>query len=331
MSGSRGIGQGELPEVRIQDMKDALGNLIAPTDFKGKDGLGTADLERLVIDISDEEVNRIISVVEKVTADKITALEFTIFDYVGFDPRMVSRVFKVFQNYYQSSDEDLLSDIRFSVAACLYMGNLQLVSMTRRGLEGRAKLEYLAKKYNIRLGSTGTGIPATALTFPRIAAAYPVIAVRMATKVSPKAVNLDFKSGLVPNYMRLTPFGSLCSAHMGSELRLFLLQACNAHGADMAIAFETGRQKKDHKEIKYNPASIASDQWTFMEVASTSPVPSEESRKKLLAELNLYNDYSALAEVVKNYLSITTKKAEAEVVVLSEKEFTDALGAYLTS
>jgi len=320
-----------IPDIMITDMKDSVGNLIAPMDVSKFTELGTDDLEKLVKAISDSQVNAIIAKVEAVTDRDYSSLEFSIFDYIGFDPFMVSKVFKAYQDYYKDSDTNLLSDVKFSIAACLYMGNLQVKAFTRRALEGRSKIEYLSRKYGIRTGSQGTGIPATALTFPRIAAAYPVLAIRMASHLSPKAVNLDFLSALSPPYTRLTPFGSLCSAHMDRDLRQFLLEACNAHGSDMAIAFEKGRLKKAKREIRYDPIAIAHDQWAFMEVASTSPVPSESARKSLLTQLNLVKDYKNLSEIVVNYRAIVQKTPKEQVTVMTAQSFADKLGEYLSS
>jgi len=333
MSDPKGKGKAtgvDLNDPILSSMVDATGKPIAPVVLKDFKEVGDKDLEALVKSITDGEVNKIIKAVEGITEKDMTALEFSIFDFVGFDPFMVSKVLAFYQKHYNDTQENLLSDIRFSIAACLYMGNLQYKSLSRRALEGRSKIEYLARKYGIRTGSHGTGIPATALTFPRIAAAYPALAVRMAAKLPPKTVNLDFKSALAPPYIRLTSFGSLCSVTMPQDLRLFLLEACNSYGADMAIAYERGRKKAKHLEVKYDPIAIAHDQWAFMEVASNSPVPDEETRKGLLTSLNMTSDYNKLAELVANYRSIVEKKPLADVKVMSSGEFSDSLGSYLS-
>lgn len=320
-----------MEDTQLKDLKDGMGNAIAPTDISKADELGPVDLSKLVKAITPDEVTKIISVVESVTKGDFSALEFSIFDYVGFDPLMVSRVIRVYQNHYKDSDDNVLSDIKFSVAACLYMGNLQTKSTTRRVLEGRSKIEYLTRKYNIRVGSQGTGIPAEALTFPRIAAAYPVLAIRMAASLTPKTVQAEFQSVKIPPGMRLTPFASLCSPHMDPELRLFLQEACNAHGSDMAIAYERGRLKKAKREVKYNPVTIALDQWAFIEVASSSPVPTEAAKKKMLLELDLIKHHKSLAEVVANYRSIMSNTVIDVSQVLSEELFTTRIGDYVAS
>jgi len=210
------------------------------------------------------------------------------------------------------------------------MGNIQTKAFGKRAKEGRAKIEYLAAKYNMMTGTTQSGLAAEVVTFPRIAASFPVLAIKMASKISPKAVNLEFMSGSVPGYMRLTPFASLCSPLMETDLRVFLLEACNAHSADMSIAYEKGRLKKLKKEIKYDPVQLANDQWNFTEVASSSPVPSEDSKKSLLTKLNVSNDLGDLMPVVKNYRAIMQKKQTSDIQILDLKTLGEQLTKYLT-
>lgn len=313
------------------DMKDSTGVKIMLTDLSKFKDLNPTDLDRLAKEVTDEQIKHIVDKVESMQDSDFTSMVFSIFDFIGFDPQMVSRVLKAYQDHYNDGDDTLLSDIKFSIAACLYMGNLQLKSMTKRSLEGRTKIEYLAQKYGIRTGTQNTGLPATALTFPRIAAAYPVLAIRMAVKCPPKTVNLDFKSLWAPAYMRLTPFASLCAPTMDQELRIFLQEACNAHGSDMAIAFEKGKRKKTNPDFKPDAIAIANDQWAFIEVASASPVPTEDAKKALLTQLNLTKDYENIAKLVANYRAIMTKVGLDKVTVLGKKEFEDRLSKYISS
>jgi len=314
----------------VDGMKDPLGNLIAPTNLDKSSDLGPVEVEKLVKDIKDDEVERIVGMVERVTGDQITPLEFSIFDYMGFDPRVILKVLSVAQRHYQDTDDTLISDIKFSIAACIYMGNLQEKALTRRAMEGKTKIEYLVRKYNIRIGSQGTGISATTLTFPRITASVPALAIRMAMRLPPKTSEHDFKSSLVPPGMRLTPFASLCSVHMPEQLRQFLLQVCNAHGSDMAIAYEIGRLKKAKKTVSYDARSIALDQWAFMEVASNSVIPSEGSRKALLTTMNLSEHLDNMRLVAQAYQAILEKREVSLSDVVSRGKLESELSEYLT-
>jgi hypothetical protein len=313
------------------DMKDGLGKNIVLTDLSKQKSLSREEVEKLVKRLEKGELDKIVRTVEKIDGDEISSMAFNIFDFLGFDPFSIIAVIKIICDHYKDPEEVMMSDIRFSIAACLYMGNIQSKALSKRAAEGRAKIEYLAGKYNMMMGSTGSGMSGETVTFPRIAASFPVLAIKMADKISPKAVNLEFISGSIPGYMRLSPFASLCSPLMGVELKVFLMEACNAHGSDMSIAYEKGRMKKSKKAVTYDVIQLAGDQWSFVEVASNSPVPSEDSKKSLLTKLNIMKDYENLEKVVRNYRAIMGKKKLEDVQLPAKKVLEDQLSDYLSS
>jgi hypothetical protein len=314
----------------VADLRDSTGAPIAPTDLTKVKALTKEEVEKLVKAAEKAGLDGVIKTVEAIEGDDLKPMNYSIFDFIGFDPFAIIAVIKIICDHYKDPETVMLSDIRFAIAACLYMGNIQGKAFTKRAKEGRAKIEYLAKKYNMMMGTTSSGLAAEVVTFPRVAASFPVLAIKMADKVNPKAVNLEFMSGEIPGYMRLTPFASLCSPLMETELRTFLLEACNAHSADMSIAYEKGRLKKAKKEIKYDIVQLASDQWNFTEVASSSPVPTEDSKKSLLTKLNVSNDLESLIPVVQNYRAIMQKKQAPDVQMPDIKMLGDQMTKYLT-
>jgi hypothetical protein len=313
------------------DLKDGQGQPIVLTDLAAQKALSREEVEKLVKALERGKIESVVKTVERIEGDEIGPMAFSIFDFVGFDPFAIIAVIKIICDHYKDPETVMLSDIKFCIAACLYMGNIQAKAISKRAAEGRAKIEYLAKKYNMMMGSTGSGMSGETVTFPRVAASFPVLAIKMASRLSPKAVNLEFQSGLVPGFMRLSPFASLCSPLMKTELRTFLMEACNAHGSDMAIAYEKGRQKKAKKEIKYDVIQLAGDQWAFIDVASASPVPSEDSKKSLLTKLNVLNEYDNLSKVVQNYRAIMSKKKVEDVAIPEKPLLEEQLTEYLTS
>lgn len=323
--------EGSKSSPSIDTMVDKLGNKIWRTNTDKAGEMTPEKVSEMVQNVTDSEVASTVSLVERIPSGAQDRMEFSIFDFVGFDPLMVVRVLKAYQKFYTDKDDDLMSDVRFSIAATIYMGNLQTKALTRRAQEGRTKIEYLTRKYNVRTGSQGAGLPQEALTFPRIAASFPVLAIRMAVTCPPKAVDIEFKGKQVPACMRLTPFGSLCSPGMDADLRLFLMEASNAHGSDMALAYERGRCKKAKTEFKPNPKAVSEDQWAFMEVAADSSVPEEDMKKAILTELNLAQYYGDLAEVVANYRSKVSGKAVGAGEVLSKANFEKLLSDYIAS
>lgn len=284
-----------------------------------------------IMKVTDAVLDKCIQEVEAIKQSDINPAEFSIFEYQGFDPILLIKKMISINAYYKGTAKDLLSDIRFAIAAVFFMGNLDPRKLIKRKDEGKQKIEYLVSKYDIQVGSTGTGIAPEIITFPRVSASFPALSVRMANRILPKAVNLDFQSGMVPYYMRTSAFHALCSDRMDSELRMMLMEACNAFSADMSISYEKGRLKKQKKEVKYDLASIAKDQWEYAEIASTSPVPSEDTKISVIMELDLPSKYKEIAEVVSNYRSKVNKIDRAAVTVLSKEEFDTHVSGFVTS
>jgi hypothetical protein len=119
--------------------------------------------------------------------------------------------------------------------------------------------------------------------------------------------------------------------NMDGVLRLFLLEACNAHGSDMALAYEKGRCKKAKKEFTMKAKEAAEDQWAFIEIAADSSVPDENIKKSILTELNLPQYFDDLEEVVKNYRHVVFGTEMEKVSVLSKQDFETGLSAYIAS
>jgi hypothetical protein len=315
----------------IDTMVDRIGGKVWRTDTSKSGEMTPEKVMEMIRDVSDSDVASTISEVESIKTSDTDHTEFSIFDFIGFDPRVIVKVLRAYQTHYKEGNDHLFSDIRFSIAAVLYMGNLQTKSMTRRALEGKTKIEYLTTKYNIRTGTQGAGIPAEALTFPRIAASFPALAIRMAARLTPSAVSKEFMGRSVPGFMRLTPFASLCSPKMDSRLRTYLLEVCNAHGSDMALAYEEGRCKKLKKKSELTAKVAAEDQWAFMEIASESPVPVEPVKKTMLTELNLVSHFDAISQVNYNYRLKLNDNDATRVSILSKADFEKMLSEYIMS
>lgn len=315
----------------IASMEDRLGNKIWVTDLTKEKELSLDDVRELVQKVTDDDVAGTIRQVESITSDKISRMEFSIFEFVGFDPKIVVKVLRAFQSHYKDTNENLLSDIRFSIAAVIYMGNVQQKSFSRRALQGQTKINYLAQKYGIRTGTQGAGLPAEALTFPRICAAFPVLAVRMAVEMPPNAVSIAFQGSSVPACMRLVPFCSLLGQQLEDDIRIFLMKATNAYSADMALAYDRGAAKKQKRESKLKPTEAASDQWSFIEIAANSAVPDDASKKSMLAELNLTRYYEKIAAVVEQYDLVMAGLSAPLSSPMSKDRFSKGISAYISS
>lgn len=320
-----------MADIKKEDLTTPDGEKVILTDLKSAKPLGKTEIEELVKKVSRDDVNKAVELVEGIDVKDLNPMTFSIFDFIGFDPFAIISVIKIICDHYKDPEKVMLSDIRFCIAACLYMGNIQAKALTKRSTEGRTKIEYLAQKYQMEVGSTGTGMTAETVTFPRVAASFPVLAIKMAYKIPPKAVNLEFQSTLVPSFMRLTPFASLCSSKLEGKARLFLMEACNAHSSDMSIAYEKGRLKQAKKEIKYDPVQLASDQWGFVTIASESPVPEEAVKKTMLLALDIPSHYENLEKVVRNYRAMMSKQDPEKIEIISRKELENSISTYSSS
>jgi hypothetical protein len=313
------------------DMKDGVGVPVALTDLSAKGKMSVDELKERVSKISTDEWRKLVSNIEKITEKDINPIEFSIYDYQGFDPIKIITTMKAVSEYHKDKESVLISDIRFSIAANLYMGNLQDKASKKRSDAGKAKIEYLMEKYGIVRGSTGTEIASEIITFPRIASAFPVLTVTMAWKLSPKSVNLEFMSREVPSFMRVNAFCALCSDRIPETSRTFLLECTNAHSSDMSIAYEKGRLKKKHLQVKYDAVDIARNQWNFAEIAANSPVPDESSKLSMLLKLDLPSHYQKMSNVVRNYRALMQKKDIDQIQVVSKEDFERELSDYFSS
>jgi hypothetical protein len=255
--------------------------------------------------VSDSEVATLVDETESVASSSISASTFAEFEFQGFDPKKVVKKLLAMSKAHGIKEEDLRKDIMFMVAANLYMGNLSGKALIRRSKEGNDRIADLAEKYIVHVGSTGTGLPSDALTFPRIANSFPVMTCRMATVLPTKDfIGKPFNSMEIPRYMRVGAFASFCKKEMDPRLRLFLLEAVASYSCDQSVVFEEGRLKKAKKagdDAKINVKTIAGDQWTYIQASADSPFPLKPACIEVLKEFNILGQISRLIPVVDNY------------------------------
>jgi len=279
--------------------------------------------------LKEEDLSSLISTTTEVTADKIDLSLFIIFEFQGFDPHAIIRKLLVLKEYHKLSDDDLRADIMMIVAANIYMGNLSGKTLSRRGQDGRDMIDDLCSKYQIKPGTTGTGLPSDVVTFPRVAGTFPVLSCRMANKLPTKdMIGKPFKSKDIPKFMRMNAFASFCSKEMADRTRWFLLKSVASYSCDQSIVFEEGRlkkQKKKGKELEVDPVMIAAEQWTFIMNASESKVPELDMKQKVLTEFNVIGLYDTLKPVVENYNAIMKDETGIPTKAEYESDLTDFL------
>jgi len=263
------------------------------------------ELVKSMADLGESAIQALVAKTVEVQVTTINLSMFAIFEFQGFDPDAIIRKLLVLKNHYGFSDDDLKQDIMYMIAANIYMGNLSGKAMGRRSQDGRDMIDDLVSRYQVKVGTTSTGLASDIITFPRVAGTFPVLSCRMATKLPTKdMVGQPFMSVPVPRFMRMGAFASFCGPTMRERTRVFLLKAVAAYSCDQSIVFELGRLKKLKKkgdELKIDAALIGAEQWPFIWVASESKVPDLEMRKKAIVEFNVSGLYGTLKPVIENY------------------------------
>jgi len=266
-------------------------------------------LSKAMEEVKQEDIDKFVDMLEVIQAQDIDTTLYSIFNFQGFDPFGVMRKLLAVNRHYrevEKKDKETLEMLKFDVllaiAAHIFMGNLQDKSLRRRGATGRMAVDYLMSKYGIKRGSTGSGLGSEVLTFPRISNSFPVISVRMASRLPSKNFGkTTLETDVLPHWMRVASFASLCSDKIKDRTRLFLLHAHTAYSVDQTVVVHEGEKRKK-KVKKTEDVMTVTDaynlQWQFIEVSSSSPVPSEAMKIAVLNEFQVSTLHSTLSPIV---------------------------------
>jgi len=288
--------------------------------------------------ITTDEIMNFTNTIEAIQGAEVVALLASLFDFMGFDPIQIIKKLLAINKYYREEKkmvdetiETLKVDIMMIVSANIIMGNLQTKSVGRRSQRGRAALEYLQTKYDIRIGSTGAGLPSDQLTFPRVANSFPVLTCRTASVLPKKDFPIaPFKTRDLPKFMRVSSFASFLHETLSERTRTFLLEGVCAYSCDQMVTVHEGEKKK--RKVKKDADTFTgldawNSQWDYISVSSTSPVPSLAMKKAMITEFLLENLYNDIEPIVRNVRDITGSKE----AIPSESEYKKDLRDYVTS
>jgi len=278
--------------------------LTEKTEFKVV--LAVKEIQRLLQEVTQEEIEMLVEKTESISQAKIDPLKYLIFEFQGMNPVLIICKFVILAKYHKYKDtptpeeeqeltdadvSKVTEDIMFCIAANIYMGNLSGKALLRRSQEGKDKVSELAAKYMMEYGSTGANLAADTITFPRVSASFPALATRMSnvlpTKDFPKG---EYLSISLPKPMRISAFASFISTSLPARTRNFLKLAVASYSCDQSMTF-----------VKTLSAKEAFDaQWTFVEAASTSPVPEESVQQAMLLEYGIGDLFKTLNPIVVN-------------------------------
>jgi len=282
-------------------------------------------------EVTTIEISSLIAKTTEVTISSIDITIFSIFEYQGFDPEAIIKKLILLKNHYKLTDDEMKEQIMYMIAANIYMGNLSGKALGRRSQDGRDMIDNLCSRYEIKVGSTNTGLPSDVLTFPRIAGSFPVLSCKMAEVLPTKDhVGKAFQSVKVPKFMRMNAFAALCDKKMEMRSRLFLLKAVASYSCDQSIVYEEGRRKKlkmKGDELTVDPVLIAAEQWTFIWNASESKMPPVDMKIGAMLGFNVTPRYTDLLPIVVNYNRIMSDTT----AVPSEVEFQADITKFCTS
>lgn len=292
--------------------------------YSGKQlDLTTQELIDLMRNVSPGQIANFRRHVMKMSVDKMTAAQFSIYEYQGFDPKKIVLKFLAIAQHLKIKTDDLISDIMHIIAINLYMGNIaNSKKLERRTSEAKQKLSELVAKYGLKLGSTGTGLQPETITVPRTSAAFPVLSTRMATLLpTTNTMGMPFKSYNLPNCMKITSFASFLSHNIDQATRDFLMKSVLAYSSDQTTVFSIDQKTR---KPTVDPISAYNRQLTYVQASMSSTVPEEWEKGTMLEEFKIIDAYTTLEPIVANLHKITGMNDS----VVSETDYKKHLQAF---
>lgn len=256
-----------------------------------------ADLELLIQTINSGDI------------ESLKAEEFDQFQYQGFDP------LKIVESLYKSKKENNIADDNFKkdvytmVAIGMIKGsitNKNIIKMSEAGQKGVVELE---TRYDIKREG-GKGQPSHVITYPRVMATFPDIAVRMVSVIGAK----EFRGGpmestRLPSYLQVQVFPAVIPRSLGENAKRALLTASLCYTIDQSIQIS--------QLVNPDLKSLAQTQLNFTNVGHASPVPFPDVRKRVFSKLPLSSDWSKIESVLKDYKA----KVDPSFEIPSKLEF----------
>jgi hypothetical protein len=282
------------------------------------------ELLEMINQITPGQIIAFRNAVMKMAVGKMNPAQFSIYEYQGFDPRRIMLKYLAVGIYHGMKIDGIINDIMHVIAINLYMGNVASQKLERRPQAGRDKLSELVGAYNIKLGSTGTGLTPDTVTVPRTSAAFPILSTRMATILpTTETSGMPFKSENIPRCMRIASFASFLSHNIEQPTRDFLKKVVMAYSSDQSIVFSI--DKKTRKPTM-NPLDAYNRQLTYIQASMSSSVPEEWEKGVMLQEFGIESQYFVMEKIVTNL----NKLVGLNEPVVSESDFKTHLTSYYT-
>jgi len=262
---------------------------------------------------STSDVDRILTLINSKDINALSKEDYDIFMYQGFDPyKLLFALIELKES--KAIDDKLFSDdVCKMVAIGLIKGNVNEHNKTKMSETGQKDLTTLMSKYDIKSGG-GKGKPAHVITFPRVMATFPDIAVRLTKVLGGKEFRGGpFKSYLLPDCMKIQVFPSVIPDKLEKPVKSFFLTAALCYSVDQTIQISN--------IDKPNVVDLCATQFPFVNISHTSPLPKQDTRRQVFNQLGLPAEYANLLSVVTEYKSTV----DQSVVIPTEDDYKKAL------
>lgn len=259
------------------------------------------------------DIENILKTLGSKNIESLKAEDFDQFQYQGFDPMRIVASLAVVKKDKNVKDEELVDDICKMVAIGMIKGSVNDHNLTKMSDEGKKEINDLITKYGVQKGG-GRGKSATVITFPRVMATFPDIAVRMVAIIGPK----EFRGGpmlstRLPSYLQVQVFPSVIPRDAEGPLKSFLLTAALCYSIDQTIQIS----KIENPDVK----AVSSTQSNFIAVGHASPMAQSATRARVFKQLSIAEDYESIASVVSDYKS----KVDPSIYIPSKDEVVVAM------
>lgn len=259
--------------------------------------------------VSSADIDRIISLINKGDVEALKSENFDQFQYQGFNPLKIVQSLHKIKIAKNISDSDFISAVFKMVAIGLIKGSVNDENIKKMSDEGQSELTALIAEYGIKKGG-GKRESSSVITFPRVMATFPDIAIRMAKVIGAK----EFTGGpmlstRLPYYLQVQVFPAVIPRQLNKEAKKMLLTASLCYTIDQSVQISR-LQDPDLKKL-------ASDQSRFTMVGHSSPVPSAEIRLSVFNKLSLSADYDRIVDVLRTYKA----KVDDAIEIMEKVEF----------
>jgi len=259
------------------------------------------------------DIDRILLLINTKDIETLNKEDYDQFQYQGFDPYRLLQALIQAKEGKSVTDQAFADDICKMVAIGLIKGNVNDHHITKMTDVGQKDLKELMDRYSVKRGG-GRSQPADVITFPRVMATFPDIAVRFTKVLGGKEFRGGpFLSFNLPDVMQVQVFPSVIPIDMDKPVKTFLLTASLCYSVDQTIQIS----RLENPDLK----SLASIQFPFVNLSHNSPLPKADIRKQTFNQLGLPGKYSDILGVVTKYKELI----DPAFVIISERDYKQGL------